>query len=227
MKKLLSLSLLCLALGISNAQAQTGTTNPALFNDTVDWCQFGCAGAQLASPQAWTSTLGNTGVVGLVGTLQGFYNLQQDVTWGGNFADNMGVVYNGAAYGNTPTDIAAQLDEGVYGVGAYIEADWYGPFSATISLYDGSDLLIGSYSTTGYSAYDPGTALFIGAYISNPDVWAVQFDATGIGPYEPDFAIGTMGLMTTAPIPEPSTLLLMGPSLLGLFGYARRRVGRK
>ncbi|HMD99802.1 MAG TPA: PEP-CTERM sorting domain-containing protein [Terriglobia bacterium] len=227
--KMLWLSLLCFALGIGNARASIiGTTDPTQFTDPVDWCvQYGCSGQQLATPQPWSSVAGNTGLVGLVGTQQGFYVLQQDVTWGGNFADHMGLIYNGSAFGNTPTDIAATFDQGLYGAGAWIQSDYYGPFTATIDLFDSSYQLLGSFTTSGTSNNAPGTALFIGGYISTPDVWAVQFDATGTGPSEPDFAIGTMNLDTTSPVPEPSTLVLLGPSLLGWLAFARRRMARK
>ncbi len=227
MKKTFALCLLCLALGIGNAWAGViGTTNPAQFNDLVDWCvQYGCSGQQLATPQPWSSAGGNTGLVGLVGTQQGFFVLQQDSNWNGNFADNMGLIYNGNAYGNTPTDIAATFDQGLYGAGAWIQANYFGPFTASIELFDSSYQSLGTFTTSGTSAHNPGTALFIGGYIYTPDVWAVQFDATGTGTNEPDFAIGTMGLQTTV-TPEPTTLLLMG-TLLGLHGIVRRRMARK
>jgi hypothetical protein len=41
------------------------------------------------------------------------------VTWAGNFPASMGLVYNGAAFGNTPIGIAATFDSAVYGVGAH------------------------------------------------------------------------------------------------------------
>jgi hypothetical protein len=229
-KKTFVLCLLCLALGIGNAWAGVigSTTNPAQFNDLVDWCvQYGCANdyTQFPTPQSWTSAGGNTGQVGLVGTMQSFYNLQQGGTWNGNFPSGMGLIYNGASFGNTPADIAATFDQGLYGAGAWIQANYYGPFTASITLFDVNDQSLGTFTTTGTSKYGPGTALFIGGYIYTPDVWAVQFDATGSGGNEPDFAIGTMGLQTTV-TPEPTTLLLMG-TLLGLHGMVRRRMARK
>lgn len=232
MKKTCLLSLVCLMLGIGNAWATTGTTNPSLFTDPVDWCvQYGCANnnAAIASPDGWTSVAGNTGVVGVEG-LQSFYNLQQGVTWYGDFPTGMGLIYNGGSFGNTPPDdIAAEFNEPLYGVGAYIQSNYYGAFTATIDLFDINDDLLGSYITTGVASGTPGADLFIGAYDASADVYAVTFDAVGIGPNEPDFSIGTMYLATAAPAttPEPSTMLLLGPSMLGLLGFARRRKALK
>lgn len=222
MKKL-ALLLCCLVLGLGSGWAGVnGTTNPALFNDYVDWCvQYGCFSGQFATPQPWTSQSGITGNVGLVGTFQGFYNLQQGTSWNGNFPNGMGLIYNGALFGNTPTGIAATFDMGVHGAGAWIQSDYYGPFTATIELFDVNYLSLGTFSMAGVADGNPGTALFIGGFDASglADVWAAQFtvvDQFGID----DAAIGTLKLGTT---PEPSSLLLFGSSALGLAGYIRRR----
>ena len=225
MKKLVLL-VVCLVfvLGVGTGWATvTGTTNPALFNDWVDWCQYGCAGNQLATPQNFVSSLGSTGEVGLVGTLQGFYNLQQGTSWNGNFANGMGLIYNGVSYGNNPTAIAATLDQSEMGVGAYVQANFYGSFTATITLFDINFQSLGSFTTTGSSDNNVGAALFIGAFGSAP-VWAAQFDVIDQFGNE-DFAIGSLGLTNnTGTTPEPSTLLLLAPSALGLAGVLRRRL---
>lgn len=213
MKKLALL--LCLALGMGTAWAGvTGTTNPALFNDYVDWCQFGCAGAQYPTPQSFTSVGGLTGEVGLVGTLQGFNNLQQSTSWGGGFPAYMGLIYNGVAFGNTPTQIATTFDTGVLGAGAWIQDNWLGdPYTASVELFDINFQSLGVYSVD----VAPGTAIFIGAFGSSA-VWAAQFDIYDQYINE-DFAIGELRVSTT---PEPSSLLLLGSSALGLAGVLRR-----
>ena len=215
MKKL-ALLCLCLVVGLGSGWASvTGTTSPALFNDTVNWCQFGCGGSQLATPQSFVSGLGSTGSVGLVGTLQGFYNLQQGTSWFGNFTAGMGLVYNGVAFGNTSTQIAATFDTGVMGAGAWIQDNYLlDTYTASIQLFDSSYQSLGVYTVDVL----PGTAIFIGAFGSAP-VWAAQFDIVDQYGHE-DFAMGTLKLST---IPEPSSLLLFGSSALGLAGVLRRR----
>jgi hypothetical protein len=219
MKKL-TLLIFCVVLGIGSGWAAiTGTTNPNSFTqDYVDWCQYGCTGASLATPQAWLSNGGLTGTVGLNGGFQNFYNLQQGNGWNGNFPAGMGLIYNGAVFGNVPTGIVSTFDTGVVGVGAFIQANFYGPFSATISLFDQNSNFLGAFTANGVSNGNVGTALFIGAY-GVGDIFAAQFDVVDLNGNE-DFSIGQMNMNTT---PEPGTLVLFGSSALGLAGYLRRR----
>ncbi len=230
MKKAALLFLLCIALGATYASAAiVGSTDPTQFQDPVDWCvQFNsCANTPFTepSPSSFTSAGGVTGLVGNVGTQQPFEVRQQGVSWNGNFPANMGVLYNGVStLNNTPADMAATFGVGVFGAGAYIQAFQAGAFTATVTLFDINDQVLGSFSAQGNSSTQ-GTALFIGAYDTSADVYAIQFNVKDINNND-DFAIGTLRLQNTA-VPEPGTLLLLGPSALGLAGVIRRRMSRK
>ncbi len=225
MRKLALLCLLCLSLGICS-WASTGTTDPTLFQDAINWCtNYGCQGQQLGSPQVWTSGNGATGMIGLVSS-QNMENLVQGGSWNGNFSNGEGLIYNGVSDGNTPGGILLSLDSPAYGVGAYIQADIFGAFTATISLYDASFNLLGTYSHDGVSDQNVGTALFIGAYDDIADVsWAI-FDVTDVNG-DDNFAIGTTMLKTgNVSTPEPATFTLLASSLLGLAGMLRRKEGK-
>jgi hypothetical protein len=225
-KPTILLTLLGLTLGLGTARATIiGTTNPNAFTeDSINWCQqFGCLNnfAQFSPPQPWISNGGATGTVDLHNRqLQNFINFQQGITWPGNFPAGMGLIYNGFVFGNVPgVGIVTTFSSGISGVGAYIQANNLGPFSATITLFDQSNNPLGSFTANGVSNGVVGTALFIGASNSTGGVYSAQFDVTDVNGTE-DFAIGTVNFNST--IPEPSSLLLFGSSALGLAGVIRR-----
>lgn len=221
-----ALVLLCIAFGVGAAWA-TSTTNPGDFKDEVNWCtNFGCSGSQqYGSPQTWTSDGGRTGLVGLVSS-QNFQNLVQGTTWNGNFDNGMGLIYNGVStLGNNQGGILISFDQLVFGAGAYIQSNFWGPFTATVQLFDSNFKLLETFTTNGTAGPHPGTALFIGAYENTADVAYAVFDATDQYGSE-DFAIGELGIRGGT-VPEPGTLALVGTSLLGLAGAIRRRLHKE
>jgi hypothetical protein len=230
-KKTVLFTALCLfTLGRAWANPIQGTTNPNAFTqDFINWCQFGCSStaSPLASttPQVWVSNDGATGTIGLHnGGIQGFYTYQQGPTmfnYRGNFPSGMGVIYNGYQYQHQQAGIVVTFNSGVSGVGAYIDTTAFGPFSATITLFDQNNNPLGSFTTgNGVSNNNVGTAEFIGGSGVGP-IFAAQFDVVDVNGIE-DFAIGTVNFNST--IPEPSSLLLFGSSALGVAGLIRRRL---
>ena len=226
MKLAVRLCLFCLLLSAAGGWATViGSTNPNLFSDTIDWCAqatFACDGNPYPTPQPFISAFGNLGLVGLP-TLQDFQALQEGSShFGGSFPDGMGLIYTGVTtLGNAPDYIALVFAQPQWGAGAYIQPYWYGTFSATVVLFDTSGGVLGSYVVNGNSTDQASDLLFIGARDTARDVGAVLFLAGNNG-HDGDFEIGTAGLAT----PEPSTILLAAPSMLGLIGFVRRRRAR-
>ena len=231
MKRKLRIVLVGLTVSAGMTWAGTLDTNPADFPTTINWCQFtgACPGAgSFPTPTAWVSSGSDTGWVGLNATGQNFETRQQGSSWNGNFASGMGLVYNGGSdgSGHTPTDVVLLFNQAEYGAGAYVEPDAFGAFTATITLYNSSDIAIGSYVEAGTSNSTPGTAIFIGAYDPTADVWAVGFHLLDVNQVD-NVGIGVAGLMDSLPAvgtPEPATMLLMAPALLGLAAFGRKRI---
>jgi hypothetical protein len=98
-----------------------------------------------------------------------------------NFADGMGVVYNGLTNGNTPSPIFVFFDQPQLAVGAYISSEVLGGFTATITLFDISGQPVGSFPADGNASDQSGNALFIGAASLSDPVYAAEFTATGSG----------------------------------------------
>ena len=222
MKKL-ALLVVCL---VGSTWASVGSSNPADFpNDLVNWCQFGCNYGVYTTPQVWTSVGLNTGLVGNTNAMD-WQNLQQGNGWAGNFAPGMGLVYNGVStIGTAPTSIGVYFDQPLFGVGAFIQANFYGNFTASIILLDSNLSPFFSYTANGVSNGVPNTALFIGAYDGTADIWGAIFNTTANGFHDQDFAIGDLRI--GSPVPEPSTLLMLGTSVLGLGAVIRRRLARR
>ena len=220
-------------LTISAGMTWAGTLdqNPGDFtNKVLDWCtQFGCVApaGPVASGTSWASMGTDTGEVGLVGTNLSALVVQQDPTgagtWAGNFSDGMGGIWNNKTF----FDIALNFDQGELGAGAYVQADFFGAFTATITLFDIADLPLDTFTVNGVSnGNGDGSAIFLGAYETTAEVFGAEFSVLDVNGNN-DFAIGQAALMAGLPTtgtPEPASMLLIAPALLGLAAFGRKRM---
>ena len=228
MKKILLMLGFCVLLSLSTSAfaGMLCTTIACLApNDNVNWGAqgYGVPPVSLSTPQPWNSTLGlYDGLVGVFGPTN-FTLMQQSVTWNGNFDPGDYLIWNqdiNNFVGNAG-QIRMVFESGlpVYDAGAAIQADFYGPFEATICAYSFTGVQ-DCWSEAGLSnSNGDSSAIVIG--VKEP--WAIQildFTVVDINGNN-DEAISTLYLSS---IPEPGTIMLLGSGVLGLAGMLRRKI---
>ena len=200
-------------------------TSPALLgqNDTIDWTsQLGPAHTVVNSPANVTSVGGLNATVTSDGGGPVLERLDETPPagggWNGNFAPGTELLWD---QGIGP-DITITFSQPVFGAGAQIQADFFGNFTAEITVYDTLGNVLGTFTENGTSnANEDGSAIFIGALDTTADIGKIRFDLTAAFAFPNDFAIGPLALNDRV-VPEPATLGLMGLALAGL-GWSRRR----
>ncbi len=212
------LSMLTFA-GSAMGDTTTGLTSPGSTNESANWGQLGSAGTAVSSPFSLTSANG----LDITGTFSGSGLLGQQGSgvndFLGNFSpgDNLILV--------RADSLTLLFSQGISSVGAQIASNFYGPFTGTITAYDGATLL-GSYTENGNSTdSNDGTAIFLGfADLSAPDITSVVFTYTAGAPQ--GFILDTLQMNDPLPVitPEPGTLSLALFSLIGLMLWRRRSI---
>ncbi len=222
----------CLVICSNGAWAGTvtGVTSAAALgaDDFIDWGQIGPEGTTVTTPSVYLS---NNGQVGLFGSVGGgdLMNLVQGSGWNGNFNPGDNLLWN---QGNNENIAIQPFTAPLYGFGANIEADFYGPFTATVTAYDLSFNVIGIFSENGdANTNGDGSAIFIGLKDTKKEIAFASFDVVDSygNAFGEDFAINTLLLNTTGQgIPEPgSVAMLVGMGLTGASLLTRKRSSRK
>ena len=136
-----------------------------------------------------------------------FTTLIQSLSWNGNFSPGQTVLANN---GNGPDIFAFSIAQQGFGVQIQDNSN-FGPFTATISAFDATHTLLGTFTEDGQSNTNAdGSAIFIGVTSDSADIASVELSIGG----------DNFGVAQT--IPEPASFVLMGSALIVAGRFARR-----
>jgi len=206
-----------LLMGALTANADSLVTIRPTGTDSVNWSQLGSSYTSIANPFTFTTA---DGVAGTGSYASGTGEVrQQNNGWAGNFADGDFLNWT-TDVGNGP--LTLNFSQGFTQIGAQIQSDYFGAFTAQICDVNGCVSEDGNSTSAG-----DDSAIYIGISSATP-IDSVTFSLTSAS-YDPnDFAINQVSLDGGAsPVPEPSSLLLFGSGLVGFAGAMRRKFARK
>src|SRR6267143_1635198 len=183
-------------------------------NDSVLWSQLGADGTTLGSAAAATSTRGSSVTLSLAGSnsLVSVACTASPCSWtGAGFTAGDSLIWTSDTgnAGNGP--LTLNFSRGVSGVGALIQADRPGQFTAQIQALNGATSL-GSFTVASNAN---GDAAYIGVLEqSGANITSIVFSLMTCAGTCTDFAIDTVNL-NTAPASLVSLVSSLSPSAFG------------
>lgn len=186
-------------------------------NDSLTWTFLGSDGSSVPQTFTGTTALGNSVGVSLTGN-QGLVAVVGS-SWGpasGAFTngDTLLWAYDNSVSVNAGSGPVSANFPADYGVGAAVQADAPGAFTASLQLFNGTT----SLGTVTESSDSAGDAIFIGALTSplSGNVTSAIFGLTASGGDNNDFALDTLEfseVSSLTSVPEPSKTV----ALIGMF----------
>lgn len=211
---------LCLALhaGAVGADTLVPFTSRGAFpwNDSLDWGSLGFCNLGVNEPFEVQSAQG----LNVTGSLTGGNSaaVVQSQCWGGNFLPDESLLWTQTPGADSPGygPITLKFDQPIFGLGTQFQSDNFGSFTARIEVFNGATSLGFVTNTSGFSDDSAdGSAIFLGVIdLDGPNITRAVFSVLNApNGTDNDFAINQLSLQTPAelaPVPEPTSLLLLG-----------------
>src|SRR6266436_1257975 len=183
-------------------------------NDSVLWSQLGADGTTLGSTAAATSTRGSSVTLSLAGSssLVSVACTASPCSWtGAGFTAGDSLIWTSDTGNGGNGPLTLNFSRGVSGVGALIQADRPGQFTAQIQALNGATSL-GSFTVASNAN---GDAAYIGVLDqSGANITSIVFSLMTCAGTCTDFAIDTVNL-NTAPASLVSLVSSLSPSAFG------------
>ncbi|MFN8218671.1 MAG: PEP-CTERM sorting domain-containing protein [Fimbriimonadales bacterium] len=208
------LTLAGLAVAAVSANALTLVTNRANINanDSIDWGQFGAPFTGVVDGSMGTSSVYNMPFMITDGN--GFERRDQWTGgWAGDFTQGDKLMWTQGGRG-----FELIFGYTLKAVGAQIQRDQFGAFTATIEAFDGLGDSLGSFTINSNStANNDGSAAFLGVESNAHDIARIVYTVDA-GQTGNDFALNEVSM--NACVPEPGTIAALG---LGAIALIRRK----